>query len=124
MRLVSQRERGRSGNIFSVLPTLRPPVGGAQFYEGGSGGPDLVRTSAWVEGDFTLAVLRSHYTGALLHAGWTLADEAESGPAAWSRWSFRDVDGSRWSALLLIVQCAELPHRFDLTWKAHRVSDS
>lgn len=126
MRIVSQRARARtrSADIFGVLPTLRPPVGGAQHYEGGSGGPDLVRTTAWVEGDFALSALRAHYTEALLHAGWMLVDGGEQGPAAWCRWSFLDVDGSLWSALLLMVQCAELPHRFDLTWKAHRVSES
>jgi hypothetical protein len=124
LRSVSPHERARNGFIFGVLPTLQPPVGSAQFSEGGSGGPDLVRTSAWVEGDFPLSALRAHYTEALLHAGWTLVDGGEQGPAAWCRWTFRDEDGSRWSALLLIVECAELPHRFDLTWKAHRVSES
>jgi hypothetical protein len=73
-----------------------------------------------VVGDFPLAALRAHYTHALLHAGWSLADGAESGPATWSRWTFHD-DGFRWSALLLIVQCAEPARRFDLILKAHRV---
>jgi hypothetical protein len=94
VRRASPRER--SGYIFDVFPALRPPVGGAQFYEGG-GRPDHVATSAWVEGDFPLAALQAHYTHALLHAGWSLADSAESGPAAWSLWVFHD-DGSRWSA--------------------------
>jgi hypothetical protein len=111
--------RERSGYIFDVLPALHPPVGRTQSYEGGSGGPDLVRTSAYVEGDFPLAAVQAHYTHALLHAGWSLADDAETGPAAWSRWTFHD-DGSRWSALLLIVQCAEPARRFDLILRAHR----
>lgn len=121
VRRISQRERAASGYIFDVLPALRPPVGGAQFFEGGSGGTDDVRTSAWVEGDFPLTALQAHYTNALLHAGWSLADGAESGPAAWSRWTFHDDDGARWSALLLIVECAEPTRRFDLILRAHRV---
>jgi hypothetical protein len=121
LRRISPRERVRTGHIFDVLPALRPPVGGAQFFEGGGGGPDHVNASAYVEGEFPLAALREHYTDSLLHAGWSLADGAESGPVAWSRWMFRDFDGSRWSALLLIVQCADPPRRFDLILKAHRV---
>jgi hypothetical protein len=121
VRYMSPRQRAAAGYIFGVLPALRPPVGGAQFYEGGGGGPDHVATSAWVEGDFPLAALQAHYTHALLHAGWSLVDGAESGPAAWSRWTFHDDDGSRWSALLLMVQCAEPARRFDLILRAHRV---
>ncbi len=118
---VSPRERRSRDNIFSVLPGLLPPAGGAQFFEGGSGSPDHVATSAWVEGDFPLAALQAHYTHALRHAGWSVADGAESGPAAWSRWTFHDDDGSRWSALLLIAQYAEPARRFELMLRAHRM---
>lgn len=109
--------RLRHDPIWYTVPSLVPPPGargrpddshtgilhpprGARGLSGGSGGgwqPDGAYSHSTLETDLDLDALASHYNDGLAEAGWNLTDEGQSGPQAWSTWTFTDERGKLWS---------------------------
>lgn len=94
-------------DLYSVLPSLLPPLG-AQVRDGGGGsggGPDgySVSAEAEIESELSVAELAAHYEEQLRAAGWERLDDSQSYALAWSAWSFVDDADEAWNATFYIV---------------------
>jgi hypothetical protein len=70
--------------------------------EGGYGNIGVV--SAIQETAMNSSSLTDHYADQLKAANWTMMGEWQSGPSAWSSWSFKDDDGQSWDGFLMALE--------------------
>ena len=92
--------------MHDLIPPLLPPTGARQESRGGSGGSDSLYSIATLTLDKQMEIveLASHYNTQLESGGWTRSDAGNSGPFAWSIWTFRDEDGEPWYASFIIMK--------------------
>ena len=92
--------------MHDLIPPLLPPAGANQQGRGGSGGGDSVSSGATLSLDKEMDIveLASHYNTQLESSGWTRADAGNSGPFAWSTWTFRDGDSEPWYGSFIIMK--------------------
>lgn len=109
--------------IWAVIPPLTPPLGARQRPEGGSGGQDVVITTARLKADLNLAAVTAHYARQFERAQWTHLDEGTSGPAGWSAWSFKDEGGTPWHGLFVALRQPHAPNEYFLLARAARDDD-
>ncbi len=114
-----RRMRERMGpQIWDIFPPLVPPSGAQQQPQGGGGGGDRWYTSAALQTDLALGDIRVHYEAQLQDAKWTRTASGESGPAAWSTWTFADEEAETWRALFFILREPEEPNAYHLFLQA------
>lgn len=94
----------RHHDIFSLIPTLTPPLGSEQSALGGSGGDGSSLTNATLHTSLDLAAIVAHYSDQLTASGWTQRDAGQEGLTAWSAWTFRDEDGEEWRGLFYALR--------------------
>lgn len=97
-----------------IIPNLAPPPGSYQFPGGGGGGMDAVDTHATLETDLEPAAVGTHYAAQLEEAGWLRLDEGQSGPQAWSVWSFTDDNGQPWEGVFTALRLRQPSSRYFL----------
>lgn len=108
-------QRGRGMDWRSVIPDLAPPPGTRQIMGGGSGGGgSSASSSATIECDRDLAAIAAHYAAQLEQAGWSRSNQGQSGPQAWSTWTFHDEEGQPWTGLFVALQLPERPREYFL----------
>lgn len=108
----ARRRMGAAHDVWSVLPTIRPPAGARQSVEGASGGNDRVISTARLETALDLSTLAVHYHTQLEYGGWERTDAGESGPIAWSAWTFTDEQGEPWRGLFFILKQPDVAERY------------
>lgn len=104
----------------SVLPTLKPPPSAMLLPRSAGGGYYDVESTAVLETDLDLASIGAHYVTRLRNSGWTLTEESQGGPQAWSAWAFSDDAGQRWIGLLVALRLPEPPRQHFLQIHARR----
>lgn len=117
------RALGRRDEAHAGL--LHPPRG-ARELRGGSGAgwePDGAYSHATLETDLTLEAISSHYAAQLEGSGWTLIDEGQGGPQAWSTWTFTDAEGEPWAGTFSALRLAGPSTRYLLQVHAGRAPD-
>jgi hypothetical protein len=97
----------RPGRMNDPFPNLTPPDGAQQQPQGGGGGNSSRYSSASLRAALDPAAVGAHYAAQLRAAGWIGQGDGQSGPAAWSTWTFRDQDGEAWHGLLLALRRLE-----------------
>jgi hypothetical protein len=75
---------------------------------------DAVHSDATLETDLDPAAVGTHYAAQLEEAGWLRLDEGQSGPQAWSNWSFTDEDGQPWEGVFTALRLREPCSRYFL----------
>ncbi|MBN1324193.1 MAG: hypothetical protein JW986_09420 [Methanotrichaceae archaeon] len=86
------------------IPKLTSPAGAKHIRESfTSSGGSSVGISATLETEMNGSALSIHYGDLLKAADWTLQDSGESGPSAWSTWTFEDDDGLFWNGFLFAL---------------------
>lgn len=108
------RHMMRQHSMSQVLPAIKPPPHTNQQMRGSNSGPDHVDSRATLETDLDVPAVGAHYRTQLERAGWQLSGSGESGPVAWSTWTFNDDEGQPWAATFAAVRQANAPRRYDL----------
>jgi hypothetical protein len=111
--LQMSRQRMHRG-LHELIPPLYPPQGARQQDGGGSGSMGSWYTSATLLTDAELPALVTHYHPQLVKGGWTLTGEGQSGPLAWSTWTFQDEDKESWRGLFFILKSPGRDNQFIL----------
>jgi hypothetical protein len=106
--------RIRREDPMSVLPPIYPPDGARQQGGGGGSSGDQVYTHGTVESHLDIPALAAHYRGQLERAGWQAGESGESGPVAWSAWTFTDDEGEPWRAMFVALQQVGQAGRYHL----------
>lgn len=102
---------------------LMPPPGAPTWGRGGGWGPDSASSSAFVETDLDLAAVAAYYAAQLEEAGWSRTDECQSGPRAWSTWTFTDAENRRWIGAFTALWLPGTPAWHLLQVRADRTPD-
>ncbi len=114
-----RRMREHMGHqMWDIFPPLVPPSGAQQQPQGGGGGGDHWYTSAALQSDQALGDIWVHYDAQLQDAKWTRTTSGESGPVAWSTWTFTDDEAESWRALFFILQEPDEPNAYHLFLRA------
>ena len=92
--------------MHELIPPLIPPAGARQQGGGGGSGGDSVYSNATLslDKDMDIVELASHYNTQLESGGWVRGDAGNSGPFAWSTWTFRDEDNEPWYGSFIIMR--------------------
>lgn len=104
------RARERSGG--REIGVLAPPFDARQLGGNPSGAGwenDGAYSYVALETGLDLAELAVHYAAQLEEAGWTRADEGQSGPQAWSTWTLRDEKNRPWTGAFTALRLSERP---------------
>ncbi len=112
--------RERMGpQIWDIIPALVAPVGARQQPEGGGGGGGgRWYISATLQSTLALGEIQTHYERQLRDATWTRTASSESGPVAWSTWTFTDEESESWRALFFVLQEPDEPNAYYLFLQA------
>lgn len=111
---------------------LAPPFGARQLGGNWGGGGsyrenDGAYSYVTLETDSDLAAIAAHYTAQFEEAGWSRTDGGQSGPQAWSTWTFADGQGRPWTGAFTALHLPEAPegapNRYLLQVHAGRTSD-
>jgi len=114
-----RRMRERLGRpMWNIFPDLVPPPGSQQQPQGGGGGGDRWYTSAALRSSLALGEIRTHYERQLQDAAWTSTASGESGPVAWSTWTFSDEEGESWRGLFFALREPDEPNAYYLHLQA------
>ena len=97
-----------------VIPSLAPPPGSYQWPGGGGGGGEDAYSTATLQSDLDTAAIGAHYSSELEAAGWSVSDEGQGGPQAWSTWIFADESDRSWTGVFFALRLAETPQRYFL----------
>jgi hypothetical protein len=103
----SRRHRMMARPMESLIPSLLPPPGDTQDFNGGGGGGGNSNgwySSATLDTDLDLAALATHYNTQVDKAGWHVSGQGVAGQVAWSQWTLNDKEGQDWQGLLLIYK--------------------
>jgi len=96
---------GYNDDWMKPIPKLVAPKGTRLFNGNSMGGPgSLVAVSATLETEMNSSSLTAHYADQLTTANWTMMSEGESGPSAWSSWSYNDEDGQAYDGFLMALE--------------------
>jgi hypothetical protein len=86
------------------IPPLETPPDSALVAYAPSDGPGISTALATLTADLDLTAIIEHYGQQLEEAGWHLIEAGESGPVAWSAWSFVDRDRSPAHGILTVMR--------------------
>jgi hypothetical protein len=86
------------------LPPLEAPASSHLVSHGGGAGPDVSTALATLTVHLGLTPVVDHYIRQLEEAGWQLDEEGESGPVAWSAWSFAHWGGGLARGALVVLK--------------------
>jgi hypothetical protein len=120
------RPHRRGFESESVIPRLSPPPEARPSRGGGGGGGSSdgeEHTNASLQIDLAPAAVEAHYAGQLELAGWTRSDGGQSGPQAWSTWTFADGEGQSWEGVFTALRLSEDDGRYFLQVNANRVTN-
>ena len=119
-----QRAMMRGRDVMSVLPAIQAPPRSTQQPGGGGGSNDHVSSQATLQTELDMPAVGAHYRQQLERAGWEQRDSGESGPVAWSAWTFKDDEGEPWSGMFAALQQADSPGCYQLWISADYVGSS
>ena len=106
-----------------IILHLEPPLGSYQWPGGGGGGTGDAYSTATLQSELDAAAIGAHYVAQLEEGGWSLSDEGQGGPQAWSTWSFIDEDVQPWSGAFFALRLAGSPQRYFLFVHVIRTRD-
>ncbi len=106
-----------------IIPHLEPPLGSYQWPGGGGGGTGDAYSTATLDSELDAAAIGAHYVAQLKEGGWSLSDEGQGRPQAWSTWSFIDEDGQPWSGVFFALRLAGSSQRYFLFVHVIRIRD-
>ncbi len=93
------------GDGLNPIPTLTIPNGTRMLIPNSLGGPNSTQAvSATLDTEMNSSSLMAHYADQLKAANWTMMGEGESGPSAWSSWSYNDEDSQAYDGFLMALE--------------------
>jgi hypothetical protein len=90
--------------LINLIPPLRAPKGMTVQGSGAGSSDRDANISASLRGKLSAAEIADVYNEQLVAAGWEMQGSGDGEGAAWSRWTFKDKEGTDWIGALMIVE--------------------